>query len=153
MRKVTPPNPVGNVLADVMKRIDPEQQMRAYGVWTFWNDEVGATIARRAQPTRFRNGILFVAVASHSWMQELQYMKEDIRTRLNNRLDAPLVRDIYFVSGSVTVEAEIAPVDHAAAVPAVSEAPPPLPIIADTELAAAFARVVAARARARTRKT
>ena len=30
---------------------------------------------RRAQPSGFRNGILFVTVATQSWMQELQYMK------------------------------------------------------------------------------
>src|ERR1700687_1728524 len=143
-----PPSAVRDVLESVLKRVDPEQQMRAYGVWTFWNDEVGAMIARRAQPTRFRNGILFIAVATHSWMQEPQYMKEDIRARLNARLGAPLGRDISFVSGNVTVEPDVIAVKNADALPVVSETPLPLPPIADAELAAAFARVVAARARA-----
>ena len=93
---------VVDVLGDVLKRVDPEQQMRTYSIWNFWADEVGELIARRAQPSRFRNGILFVTVATQSWMQELQFMKEKIRERLNARLGAELVRDIFFVSGSIT---------------------------------------------------
>ena len=120
--------------------------MRGYAIWTFWNDEVGAGIARRAQPARFRNGILFVTVATHSWMQELQFMKDDIRERLNTRLGANLVHDIFFVSGNVDAgtEATAPPADAA---PPQVRASVPLPPIADPALAAAFARVVAAHAR------
>src|SRR5690349_1964046 len=91
-----PPSRVADVLSTVLKRVDPEQQMRAYALWSFWNDEVGAAIAQRAQPARVRNGILFVTVANHSWMQELQFMKDQIRERLNARLGEHLVRDIFF---------------------------------------------------------
>jgi hypothetical protein len=143
------PSRVADVLGDVLKRVDPDQQLRAYALWTFWDDEVGDGIAQRAQPTRFRNGILLVTVATHSWMQELQFMKEEIRNRLNARLEANLVRDIFFVVGHVAT-------DPAAQAPAATDAPPAcepiaLPPIADSELAAAMARVVAARARHLTR--
>ncbi|MBI4515996.1 MAG: DUF721 domain-containing protein [Deltaproteobacteria bacterium] len=53
-------------------------------------------------PGSFRNGILFVIVASHTWIQELQFLKDDIRTRLDQRLgetDPPLLRDIYEAGG------------------------------------------------------
>lgn len=146
------PAAVADVLGDVLKRIDPEQQLRAYGIWTFWNDEVGATIARRAQPTRFRNGILFVTVATHSWLQELQFMKATIRDRLNARLGTPLVRDLLFVSGRVDGEpAAVSPPspDSPSAAVTVPDAGPcaVLPASANAELAAAFQRIVAARAK------
>ena len=145
---------VGDVLGDVLKRVDPEQQLRAYRIWSFWNDEVGDGIARRAQPTHFRNGILFVTVATHSWMQELQFMKDHIRERLNARLEAPLVRDIFFVSGTLDADAR-GPEPHAGASASAAAAPAPaarpdaaaLPALADPALAAVFARVVAARAK------
>ena len=129
-------------MGDVLKRVDPEQQMRTYSIWTFWAEEVGDLIARRAQPSGFRNGILFVTVATQSWMQELQFMKEKVRERLNTRLGAELVRDIFFVSGSISAPTPV-------------ESPPTrlrgralvsLPPIADPALAAAFARIVEARA-------
>jgi hypothetical protein len=136
----------GEVLATVLQRIDPDQQLRIFRIWTWWDDEVGAIIARRAQPAGFRNGILFVSVATHAWMQELQFMKETIRERLNARLGSVLVRDIYFVSGSVEEPAPKPPAteDHPALHGAASVALPPM---TNPELAAAFARVLAARGR------
>jgi hypothetical protein len=91
---------------------------------------------------RFRNGILFVTVATQSWMQELQFMKETIRGRLNARLGAELVRDIFFVSGSIDT-----PKHEASRQRTVSgRALVALPLIPDPALAAAFTRVVEARA-------
>jgi len=141
---------VGNVLGDVLKRIDPEHQLRAYRIWSFWNDEVGAGIARRAQPTHFRNGILSVTVATHSWMQELQFMKNDIRERLNARLEAPLVRDIFFVSGTLAITADPQTQPAAASTPsapATQAEAAAFPALSDPALAAAFARIAEARAK------
>jgi len=144
----SPPSVVGDVLSSVLKRVDPDQQLRTYRLWTFWREEVGELIARRAQPERVRNGILFVTVATHSWMQELQFMKEEIRERLNTRLGAPLIRDIFFVSGAVAAEPEApAPADEPGADVPASGALIALPPIADPQLAAAFARLLEARAR------
>jgi predicted nucleic acid-binding Zn ribbon protein len=146
-----PPNEraskVADVLADVLKRVDPEQQMRVYGIWKFWADEVGELIARRAQPSHFRNGILFVTVATQSWMQELQFMKASICEKLNARLGSALVRDIFFVSGKI----ESAARDEPREMPPVGRALVSLPPIGDPELAAAFARIVEARAQRLTR--
>lgn len=140
------PSSVSDVLSSVLQRVDPEQQLRVYRIWTFWSEEVGNSIARRAQPLRFRDGVLVVSVATHTWMQELRFMKDAIRDRLNARLGANLVHDIFFVSGQV----------KEAAAPADGEAPPvepagpnliALPPMADATLADAFNRVVQARAK------
>jgi hypothetical protein len=139
------PSPVGDVLGRVLQRVDPEQQLRVYAIWTFWNDEVGDPIARRAQPARFRDGVLFVTVASHSWMQELHFLKDSLRDRLNARLGADLVRDVVLVSGTVENEREV---PQAAAVePTPTQPLIALPQIADAALAEAFVRVMRARAK------
>jgi hypothetical protein len=71
-------------------------------------------------------------------------MKEALRERLNARLGDELIRDIYFVSGSMTRrEAE-------AAKEAVTSKPiavPLLPHIQNPELATVFRRIVRAHAR------
>ncbi|HUI26139.1 MAG TPA: DUF721 domain-containing protein [Candidatus Kryptonia bacterium] len=145
------PDLLAGVLPTVLQRVDPDRQLRAYALWNFWSEEVGDAIAQRAQPVRVRNGILFVTVASHTWMQELQFMKETIRERLNARLgetDPPLIRDIYFVSGTIPAPA---PAAVSAAQPDASmrdEAPTVLlPSAGDAQLDAAFARILRARAR------
>lgn len=138
---------VGGILRNVLKRIDPEQRLQAFEVWNFWNDAVGEALARRAQPSGYRNGVLFVTVAAHAWMQELQFMKEELRQRLNAQLGSEMIRDIDFVSGAVEPPAQ--PDDRRpATLP--ETAPRPvvaLPEIADPELAAAFRRLVEAHAR------
>src|SRR6266478_3429196 len=88
-------SPLADPLAHLLRRIDPEQRLHAYELWRFWDDVVGEQIARQAQPARLRNAVLFVTVASHVWMQELQFLKNDIRARLNERLGAALIEDIH----------------------------------------------------------
>lgn len=91
-----PPSPVSDLVGRVLQRIDPERKLDAYRVWLFWNEEVGEAIAARAQPSGYHRGVLSVRVSSHSWMQELQLMKDALRERLNARLGQDLIRDIYF---------------------------------------------------------
>ena len=92
---------VNEVLGTVLKRVVAPQKLAAYSVWTFWNDEVGETIARNAQPLHFRAVMLVVTVANHAWIQDLQFMKESIRDKLNARLGQALIRDIQLECGKV----------------------------------------------------
>lgn len=95
---------LGDVLDKSLKRIAPAMRLDEYGVWPVWNDVVGKTIAQNAQPEKIRNGTLFVKVSSPVWMQQLQYMKEMIAEKLNGRLKAEMVKNIFFVVGRVRVE-------------------------------------------------
>ncbi|MGE5816498.1 MAG: DUF721 domain-containing protein, partial [Deltaproteobacteria bacterium] len=55
---------IGEVLEKSLKRFAPAMRLDEYGVWPVWDDVVGKTIARNAQPEKIRNGTLFVKVAS-----------------------------------------------------------------------------------------
>jgi hypothetical protein len=139
------PQRVADVLTNLWRRFDAPDQAAAHRIWGLWPDVVGIPIARRAQPSGFRNHVLFVAVATHGWMQELRFMTTDIRERLNTHLGGPVIREILFAVGRV-------------APPAPDELPtralPPdahpvtvLPPIADARVAEALQRVVDARTR------
>jgi len=95
---------LGQVLDKSLKRLDLSPRLDEYGVWPIWNETVGPTIARNAQPEKIRNGTLFVKVTSPVWMQQLQYMKEMIVEKLNQRLKTDIVKNIFFVVGRVNVE-------------------------------------------------
>jgi len=84
-----------------LKRLELSTKLKEYGVWPIWNEIVGATIARNAQPEKIRNGTLFVKVASPTWMQELQYMKEMISEKLNQSLGREVVKNIFFFVGKL----------------------------------------------------
>ncbi|HYY24156.1 MAG TPA: DUF721 domain-containing protein, partial [Candidatus Udaeobacter sp.] len=78
--------PLAAVLDKSLKRLELSARLDEYGVWPIWNDVVGKPIARNAQPEKIRNGTLFVKVTSPVWMQQLQFMKEMIAEKLNQRL-------------------------------------------------------------------
>jgi len=90
---------LGAVLEHSLKRFDLSSRLNEYGVWPIWNEVVGPTVARNAQPEKIRNGTLFVKVTTPVWMQQLQYMKDIIVEKLNQRLRAEVVEKIFFVVG------------------------------------------------------
>ena len=101
-RKDPPPiERLGDVLETSLKRLDLNARLDDYGVWTIWNQTVGAAIARNAQPEKIRNGTLMVKVSSPVWMQQLQFMKEMIAAKLNEQLKSTVVKNIFFVVGRI----------------------------------------------------
>jgi predicted nucleic acid-binding Zn ribbon protein len=136
-----PPQPVGDALHHLLQRIDPDRRL---AVFRIWKSEVGPAVAARAAPTGFRDGILSVRVDGAAWMQELQFAVEEIRTRLNARLGADIVRDIYFVAGNSSAARPTPPVAPPRDDPAGLEEPIGLPPLRDTRLAEVFARIARA---------
>jgi hypothetical protein len=141
------PGRVGDTLTQVLQRIDPERRLELFRMWTA---EVGEAVAARAQPAAFRDGVLSVRVSGAAWMQELQFAKEEIRTRLNRRLGAEVVRDVYFVSGGGDATPP-QPTRAPAAAPRLPafeiEEPTDLPMLRDPRLAELFARIARAHQR------
>lgn len=100
---------LGAVLEQSLKRFELAQRLEEYSVWPVWNEVVGSPIARNAQPEKIRNGTLFVKVTSPVWMQQLQFMKEMIADKLNQRLGGEIVKNIFFMVGRIdTAEADSA---------------------------------------------
>jgi predicted nucleic acid-binding Zn ribbon protein len=65
-------------------------------IWRVWDEVAGETIARNAQPLWIRNGRLRVKVSDPIWLQELSFMEETIRNKLNERLGRKAVEKIEF---------------------------------------------------------
>ena len=136
----------GDVLADLVQRLEFRERLREHAVWTVWAEVVGDLLASKAEPARIEDGKLFIRVASSTWMQEIQFLKDDIRGRLNHRLGAAVVRDIFLIQGAAKRQrkkdtpVKVHPVDEAAIAALV-------PDIDKPEIEAALRRLARARAR------
>jgi predicted nucleic acid-binding Zn ribbon protein len=144
------------VLEKSLKRLDLSAKLTEYGVWPIWDGIVGETIARNAQPEKIRHGTLFIKVASSTWMQQLQFMKEMIAERLNQKLGREVVKNIFFVVGKVDWTPREAPKKKRPA-SAPSPAEPTadeveLQSIKDPELRRALKRLLAAATRKASRE-
>ena len=91
------PARLGDVLHAALARLPVGSRLADYALWTHWDAVVGPTLARHVQPRQLRRGILFLAVDSPEWMQEVQFLKHELRERLNTRLGRPVVRDLFVV--------------------------------------------------------
>lgn len=134
------------MLADIVDRLEFRERLREHAVWNVWSEVVGKLLASKAEPARIEDGKLFIRVSSSTWMQELQFLKDEIRTRLNHRLGAPIVRDIYLLLGAAkrrerkAPPPKIHPVDESAISALV-------PALGKPEIESALRRVARARAR------
>jgi hypothetical protein len=95
---------LGEILGKSLQRLNLEGRLTEYSVWPIWNETVGPTIARNAQPEKIRHGTLFVKVTAPTWMQQLQFMKEMITEKLNQRVGKEVVKNIFFVVGKVETD-------------------------------------------------
>src|SRR5262249_11900238 len=77
---------LGEALRAGLARLRAGRELASFPIWTEWADVVGAPIARHARPRRLRRGVLVVEVDGAEWMHELQYLKQELRGRLNERL-------------------------------------------------------------------
>lgn len=138
------------VLEKSLQRLELSARLTEYRVWPIWDEIVGPTIARNAQPEKIRHGTLFVKVSSPTWMQQLQYMKEMIAERLNQRLEKEVVKNIFFVVGKLDKRAlQAAAQKPPASSSAPSESKPdeePLAAIKDPELRRALKKLLRAAA-------
>lgn len=143
---------LGEILEKSLKRLEVSGRLIEYGVWPIWNETVGPTIARNAQPERIRHGTLFVKVTSPTWMHELQYMKEMIREKLNQRLGSEVVKNLFFVIGKLETEPVGSPTEETSPADRLSESKldeEQLRSIRDPEIRRALKRLFAARSRER----
>lgn len=120
--KRQPAERLGDLLQQSLRRLELGAQLEAYAVWPVWNEVVGKPVALNAQPEKIRNGTLFVKVSSPVWMQQLQFMKDLIADKLNQRLRAAVVKNIFFFVGIVSSSDEPrSEAEPAAAPPASSD--------------------------------
>lgn len=120
--KRQPAERLGDLLQQSLRRLELGAQLEAYAVWPVWNEVVGKPVALNAQPEKIRNGTLFVKVSSPVWMQQLQFMKDLIADKLNQRLRAAVVKNIFFFVGIVSSSDEArSEAEPAAAPPASSD--------------------------------
>lgn len=94
------PSRAGLLLSSIAWPPGVAERLREQDVLFVWEEEVGSLLASRTRVRSMDRGRLTVTVSGSAWMQELQYLKDEIRQKLNCRLGAPLVQEIHLVSGS-----------------------------------------------------
>lgn len=73
-------------------------------VFQAFADVAGETIRKHARPMRLRGTELTIAVDSASWRQQLTFLIEDLKKKMNDKLGREVVSLIRLVHGDATAE-------------------------------------------------
>lgn len=113
------PTALSSLLEQALARFGLDRRLDDYRVWQAWDEVVGRTISRNAQPVRLDGSRLVVAVRTSTWMHELSLLQREIVPKLNAWMGREVVREIFLVVGRVD-----APAQEGAAKPPSKPAPP-----------------------------
>ena len=92
------PTPIREILEDLTRSRGWKKRMDEERAILSWPEVVGSKIGTNTKPLKVRRGKLFVEVKSSVWMNELMFLKGEIISKLNQRLESQVVRDIVFVA-------------------------------------------------------
>jgi predicted nucleic acid-binding Zn ribbon protein len=86
---------ISNLLSDGTLPFNPDDAR----IWRVWDEVVGPAISRNARPLWIKNGKLKVRVSDPIWLQELKFVEENIKEKLNTKLGRKAVDRIEFRMG------------------------------------------------------
>lgn len=95
------PTRLSALLEQSLARLGLDRRLDDYRVWQAWDEVVGRTISRNAQPVRLDGTRLVVTVRSSTWLQELSLLQRELIARLNEWMRREVVRELFFVVGRV----------------------------------------------------
>jgi len=92
---------LGDFLQKALKRRKILLDMADGSLVDTWNRTVGPAIASQTFPFKFKNKTLFVKVSNSTWMQQLQFMKEEIIAKVDPAFTDKTIGNIYFSIGTI----------------------------------------------------
>ncbi len=90
---------IGEILLPALKKRGLAARPEKSALLKLWPKAVGKQIAAQTKPDGWREGTLFVKTTSSVWVQQLHFMKEDIRQKINDLSGKQTVKEIMFTVG------------------------------------------------------
>lgn len=87
---------IGDAIKEFLESQGFTEKIEQADVLRMWPDIVGEKIAEKTQARRMKKGILVVSVSDSVWRNELVYMRETLRRKINSKVGKDLVKDIKF---------------------------------------------------------
>ncbi len=99
-RKKSDALPIGDAILSALSQAGMKNMARRFQITRIYEDTVGKVVARRSHPVGFNNGVLVLKSQSTAWQNELTFLKEDLKVRLNEALGSAIIQDIRVVAGN-----------------------------------------------------
>lgn len=91
------PEPIGDLLDDVIRNRRWGERLRGATVFDRWEQVVGPELAQHCEPVRLAGGVLTVSASSPTWATQLRYLSARIQLNVNQALGEPVVTSVSVV--------------------------------------------------------
>ena len=88
--------PVSQIIEQFLQSVGIQGKIEENFAIVHWNQVVGKEISERTEPYKIVRGVLFIKVKDPVWRNELQFFKEEIIKKLNNKIGRNVVKEIKF---------------------------------------------------------
>jgi predicted nucleic acid-binding Zn ribbon protein len=95
-QKKQEPVHIKSIVSEVLKKYSHTKQSSLFQISEIWESAVGSTIANDSRPWRIKGNELEVHVSGATWLQQLNYMRNEIIEKLNERLGTQVIQKIRF---------------------------------------------------------
>ncbi|MCK8826832.1 DUF721 domain-containing protein [Natroniella acetigena] len=96
------PKSIKEILDNTLNQLGIENKIKEKQVLDLWEKINKKEINLHTQAKYINNGILFITVDDPTWAHQLLFMKKKLTTKINDKLDLNLVKDIRFKVGSIS---------------------------------------------------
>ncbi len=101
------PLPIASILKPLLKKYGLEAQMQVYTLIDRWEKIAGHQIASHTLPYQLKFKKLYLYVDSSVWMNHLNYLKEELKGKINREMGEPIVKEISLKIGPVEKNREV----------------------------------------------
>ncbi|MBF0450469.1 MAG: DUF721 domain-containing protein [Candidatus Magnetomorum sp.] len=91
---------IKSVIQNVLKTYSHSKGADLFQISDIWESVVGTVIANDARPWRMYGKKLEVHVSGSVWLHQLNYMKNDMIQKLNDRMGDKVIESIHFKIGN-----------------------------------------------------
>ena len=88
-----------DLLGSTAARAGLDDPVSTGAVWARWEEIVGSEVARHAEPTSLKRGVLRIRTESPVWATEIGYLGPEIKRQVNTALGRDLVTEVTVWTG------------------------------------------------------
>lgn len=100
-KKSAPLTHISVSLTKIINNLNKTPNTQLKEVWDIWNNITKGPVADNSKPAIIKGKTLYINVSSSPWLQQLQFLKDDILEKLNNNSKNITFEKITFKIGPV----------------------------------------------------
>lgn len=95
------PEHLESILSGTLSAYRIKDKLKPYDIFLDWSETVGEEIAKVAWPKKILNKrILIIQAINSSWVQEIEFMKDDIIKKILKQHPQSVIEEIKVVTGN-----------------------------------------------------